>query len=193
MEKRIAEIAERIRSLRELEDISKEEMAKTVDVPLSEYEEYESGKKDVSFTFLYKCAKKLDVDIIELLTGEAPHLTEYTVVRKGQGLRMDRREGFEYLHLAAHFKTKSIEPFLVKAPYIEEDQNRPIVLQKHNGQEFDYVIEGKLKFQHGNRVEILNAGDSVYYDSGKGHGMIAADKKGCTFLAVIMKEESVKR
>ena len=193
MDRKIAEIAERIRSLREMEELSKEEMAEAVDIPVTEYEEYENGKKDIPFTFLYKCAKRLGVDIIELLTGEAPHLTEYTLVRSGEGLPMKRREGFVYEHLAAHFKNKSIVPFIVKAPFFPEEQDKPIALQKHKGQEFDYVIEGKMKFRHGKHVEILGPGDSVFYDSGKGHGMIAADKKGCTFLAVIMKEESVRK
>ena len=42
---------------------------------------------------------------------------------------------------------------------------------------------------HEGHVEELNEGDSVFYDSGKKHGMIATSKGGCVFLAVVIKEK----
>ena len=72
METRIVEIAERIKGLREMMDITPEEMAEAAGVELEEYLKHENGEQDFGFTFLYKCADKLDVDIVELLTGENP-------------------------------------------------------------------------------------------------------------------------
>ena len=187
MEPKVAEIAERVRSLRESEGFSQKEMADAVGIPLKEYIDSESGKKDFSFTFLYRCAKKLGVDMVELLTGETPKLTEYTVVRKGNGLPINRREGFKYSHLAAKFKHKTVEPFIVFAPFDKKAQDLPIPKSAHEGQEFNYVLEGRLKFVYDDHTEVLEPGDSVFYDSGKGHGMIALDKDGCRFLAVVVK------
>lgn len=187
MQPNIAEIAERIRALREIMEISTEEMAEVTGVPLEEYRELESGKKDFSFTFLYNCAERFGVDLIEIVTGENPHLSGYCVTRKGKGLPIKRRQGFKYEHLAATFRDKISEPFLVTAPYIEEEQDKPIALSVHEGQEMDYIISGELKFVHGDRVEILKAGDSVYYDSGKGHGMIAVGGQDCVFISVVMR------
>lgn len=189
MEPKIAEIADRIRSLREILNFSLHEMAEAAGVSVEKYESLEKGEcQDFSFTFLYRCAEKFGVDIIELLTGEAPHLTGYTVVRGGKGLPIKRRENFEYYHLAYSFKDKLSETFLVKAPYHEDEQDKPIPLNSHVGQEFDYVLEGSMIFAHGIHREQLFAGDSVYYNSGVGHGMIAAGGKPCTFLAVVMKD-----
>ena len=56
--KEIAEIAARIRGLRELMDITPAEMAEKTDVSLDEYEKLESGESDFSFTFIYKCAER---------------------------------------------------------------------------------------------------------------------------------------
>ena len=106
MEPNIKEVAGRIRALREDMDITQQEMADATGRSLSEYAAQESGEQDLSFTFLYKCAKKLGVDVIELLTGENPHLSGYTLTRAGEGLSIKRRAGFEYLHKAARLKDK---------------------------------------------------------------------------------------
>lgn len=188
METMIAEIAMRIKALREILDISPAEMAKQTDTSLEQYEAYERGESDFGFTFLYECAKVFGVDIVELLTGDTPRLSFYTVVRGGKGLPMRRRKGFTYQHLAYRLKDKLAEPFLVTAPYYEEEQTAPIALSRHVGQEFDYVISGTLKVQLDDYVEILNEGDSVYYDSSHKHGMIAIGGKPCVFLAFVMKD-----
>lgn len=183
----IAEIAERIRSLREIMELSVEDMAAATDVTTEQYIRLESGEEDFGFTFLYKCADKLSVDLIEIVTGETPHLSGYTLVRKGEGLPIKRRKSFKYEHLAANFKGKLSETFLVTAPYSESEQTAPIVLSTHEGQEFDYVIKGSLNFSYDGHTELLNEGDSVYYDSGKGHGMIAANGSEAVFLSVVMR------
>lgn len=188
IEPKITEIAERIAAMRELCEFSVEEMAEVLEISPDQYEEYESGKRDFSFTFLYKCAEKFGIDMIELLTGDNPHLSEFTVVRGGKGLPIKRRAGFNYYHLAANFKNKLSEPFIVEAPYDESAQSEPVHTSSHEGQEFDLVLEGTLKFVYEDHTTYLNAGDSVYYDSGKAHGMIATSEGGCRFLAIVMKD-----
>ena len=187
MQPNIAEVKSRIRALREDMGIGAEEMAASAGVTTAEYEAIESGDTDLSFTFLYRCAEKLGVDMIELLTGENPHLTGYSVVRAGTGLSMTRRAGFEYRHLAPTFKDKLAEPFFVTAPFRPEEQDKPITLSRHEGQEFDFVISGQLLFAFEDHTEILSAGDAVYYDSGRGHGMVATGGGECTFLAIVLK------
>lgn len=83
MNGKIAEIAERIRTLREIMEIFEEEMATVTDRTVEEYRTMEAGKSDFSFTFLYKCAERFRVDLVELLTGEPPKLSFYSITRKG--------------------------------------------------------------------------------------------------------------
>ena len=189
METRIIETAERIRALRDIMEISVEDMAEWLGVAPEVYLEYESGGRDFSFTFLYKCADRFGVDIVELLTGEAPKLSFYSIVRKGEGLDMKRRAGFKYEHMAARFKDKTAEPFVVTAPYIPELEDAPLELSYHAGQEFDFVLKGSLRVRFEDHEDILNEGDAAYYDSGRGHGMTAANGEECVFLAVVMKNE----
>lgn len=190
MEPNIKEVAGRIRALREDLEISQQEMADATGRNLSEYVAQESGEQDLSFTFLYKCAKKLGVDVIELLTGENPHLSGYTLTRVGEGLSIKRRAGFEYLHKAPRLKNKLAEPFLVTAPYLEEEQDAPIHLSYHTGQEIDFIISGKMRFAYEDHIEELEAGDLLMYDSGRGHGMIAIGGEPCVFLAIVLKPQA---
>lgn len=181
------EVAHRIQALREDMGFSMQEMAEATGRSLADYAAQESGEKDLSFTFLSKCAAQFGVDVVELLTGDDPHLTGYSLVRASDGLPINRREGFTYLHKAPFFKNRLCEPFLVTTPYSEEEQNRPIHLSHHAGQEFDYIISGHMRFQYENHVEELGPGDTLLYDSGRGHGMIATGGEPCTFIALVMK------
>ncbi len=184
----VKEVAERLKALREILGVSVEEICAKTGVSKEDYTLIEQGEKDFSVTFIYKCAEIFGVDIIEILTGENPKLKKYCVVRKGTGLPVKRREGFEYQHLAYLFKDKNIEPFLVIAPYSEDEQEKPISLSVHEGQEFDYILSGTLKIVIGEKIKVLKAGDSVIYDSSTPHGMIAAEGEKCEFLAILIKK-----
>lgn len=181
------EIAERLKGIREMEELSVGEMAAAAGVEVKEYLEYENGTKDFSFTLLYNCAKRLEMDITELVDGKNPNLNSYSIVRAGHGMPLRRREGFEYLHVAQYIKNRIAEPFVVTAPYIEEAQGGQIPLSSHEGQEMDFILEGSLKCNIDGNIEVLHAGDCLYYDSGKPHGMIATGGDKCVFLAIVMK------
>ncbi len=180
-------VAQRIRTLREIMDISEEEMAKKTDVELEDYRKYESGQNDFSFTFIYKCAAQLHVDPTDLIKGESPTLSNYSLTRKGDGLPITRRAGFSYLNMAPLFKQKTAEPFYVSMPYSEEEAQGEIKLSTHAGQEFDIVISGTMKIRIGEHTETLGEGDSIYYNSAIPHGMTAISPEGCTFYAIVLK------
>lgn len=188
MDDKVMEIAQRIKTLREICGFSEEQMAQAIGCTEGDYREAENGNTDFSFTFIYKAAEKLGVDMIELLTGDNPRLSFYSIVRKGGGLPMERRSGFNYSHLGYRFKDKLCEPFLVSAPYSEEDRKKPIPLSTHEGQEFDFILKGSLQIMLEDHTEILDEGDCVLYDSSHGHGMIAVGGSDCVFLAVILKK-----
>ena len=187
MNSKIKEIATRIKELREITEFSVDEMAKVAEITPEEYLDYEAGEKDFNFTFLYNCAKKFGVDITEIVTGETPRLNHYNITRAGEGLPIKRREGLNYHHLAPLFRKRGAEPFLVTAPYSEEEQHRPIETRSHEGQEFNYILSGQLKCNLNGHIEVLNPGDSIFYNSSDTHGMIATGGQPCIFIAVVLK------
>lgn len=187
------DVANRIRSLREDNDFTISEMAQATGRSEAEYAARESGDMDLTFTFVYKCARKLGVDVVELLTGESPRLRHYEVVREGEGLPLERHTDFHYLHKAPHFRGRLGETFLVDVPYQAESQHEPIHLSYHEGQEMDYVLKGRLRFRFEDHVEEVGPGDTLFYDSGRGHGMIALDGEDAQILAVVFnpKDEEI--
>ena len=180
----------RISEARKALGISIREMAILHNISEQEYLQHENGEADTSFSFLLKTAERFGMDLNALITGESPRLSFYTLTRKISGQRVERSPDFEYFHQAAQMKNRMAEPFVVRAPYMGE--NAPVHLSTHAGQEFDYVLSGKLKVQLEDKVEILEAGDSVYYDSRHPHGMVAVGGEECTFLAVVMKSTDSK-
>ena len=188
----LAEIAGRIKEMREIMGWSVAEMADKTEVSVDMYHEYEGGQIDLPFTFIHKCAAAFDIEITELLEGKTALLTSYTVTRKGKGQRTAKEEGIDIQNLAPKFKNKIAEPYWVTYEYSEDLQDKPIHLIKHSGQEFDIVIKGSLKVQVGKNIEILNEGDSIYYNSSTPHGMIAVGGQDCTFCAVVLPGEETE-
>lgn len=190
---KLKEVANRIREMREIRNISENEMAAKTDVSLDEYRAYEEGELDFPFTFIHKCSLALGIEITDLIEGRSVRLFSYTVTRKGQGKEIEENDGIEIRNLAPFFHQKIAEPCWVRCKYNKEWQSKPIHMVKHSGQEFDFVMSGRLKVQIGNNVEYLSKGDSIYYNSSIPHGMIAVDGEDCNFLAVVLHGEDTKK
>lgn len=160
--RRLWEVALRIREMREICGYSMAEMAQKTEVTEADYTLYEAGKQDFPFTFIHKCAKAFGIGITDLLEGQSAHLSSYTVTRRGEGQETAKEAGINIQALAPLFSKKIAEPYRVRYEYNEDLQNKPIHLTKHAGQEFDFVLEGRLKVQIGSHVEYLEEGDSIY-------------------------------
>lgn len=184
MDEQILKIAERLKALREIMDVSVSEMADALGLSETAYTAYENGKHDFTFSFLYTAAGKLGVDIVDLMTGETPKLSICSFVKAGRGLKMERRKEYKYEHLAYIFKNKEMEPFLVTVELTDTDAKTH--LNAHEGQEFNYVLEGSMTLLIDDQELTLHAGDAVYYDASYSHAMQAVGGT-CRFLAVIAK------
>ena len=188
----LKDIASRIKEMREIMGWTVAEMAQRVEVTEEEYLEYESANIDFPFTFIHKCALAFDVEMTQLLEGKSAKLSSYTVTRKGHGQKTAKEDGIDITNLAPKFKDKIAEPYYVRYEYSASQQNKPIHLTTHSGQEFDLILSGSLKVQIGEHTEILREGDSIYYNSSTPHGMIAIDGEDCVFCAVVLPGEEVK-
>ena len=182
----IREMANRIKELRQIESISEEAMAEKVGLGLEEYRRCESGQSDLNFAFLYRCALAFGVDVTDIIEGSSPTLTSYAMTRSGEGQRIEKAHGMTYYNMAAAYKNRIAEPLFVRAEYSSAAQHEEIPLTTHEGQECDLVIKGRLKVQVGAHTEILGEGDSIYYDSGTPHGMIAVGGQDCEFYAIVL-------
>jgi len=185
MTDQLKDIGVRLAALRDSCDFSVVEMARRLEVSEDEYSEYERGERDFSFSFLYNAAGVLGVDVLDIMSGESPKLSTAAVVRKDGGYSVNRRESYDYKHLAFTFRNKKAEPFMVTVSP-KETEVTP-ALHDHDGQEFNYVVSGQMQLYIGEISYILDEGDSIYFDSGVPHAMRALGGKPAKFLAVVMK------
>jgi transcriptional regulator with XRE-family HTH domain len=182
MTEQLIEIGRRLSVLRNIMEISPAEFCGKTGVTVDELNAYEKGELDFSFSFLYNAARVLGVDVMDLMSGDSPRLSNWCLVRKGDGYSIDRRASYKYNHLAFTFREKKAEPFLVT---VEPKDDTP-VLHAHDGQEFNWMVSGRMKFFISDVSYILEPGDSMYFNSSIPHAMQALDNSPAQFLAVVM-------
>ena len=192
MEQKIKEIANRIRELRLVTGLSVSEVAARMGMSEGEYEQCESGSRNLSIAFLYHCALIFGVDMSDILEGKSPKLRSYALTRKGEGQKIEEAHHMIGFNLAAGFRNRIALPLYMELNYREGAEDGVIDLVTHEGQECDIVISGRMKIQIGDKFEILNPGDCIYYDSATPHGMIAVGGEDCSFYAIVLRNQAAR-
>lgn len=181
MDEQLKQIGERLRGLRDVLDITPEEMAETIGIDTAKYEKIETGEVDITISNLMKIARKYGVSAEELMFAEAPHMKSYSVVRKGQGKSVERTKAYKYQSLVSGFVNHKADVFIVT---VEPKPNAHTIYKNtHPGQEFNLVLEGTMQLYLGGKTIILEEGDSIYFDANTPHGMLAVGNKSLRFLA----------
>ncbi len=186
LDTKISQMANRIKELREIVGLSQAEMAEKTAVSVEEYILCEEGKSDLNFAFIYRCADAFGVNVTDIIEGHSPTLRSFVVTRSGEGQEISNAHGMTYYNMAYAFQNRIAEPLYVRSEYDESLQNKEIELTTHSGQECDIIVEGSLMVQIGDHKEILNAGDSIYFNSSTPHGMIAVGGRDCVFYAIVL-------
>lgn len=185
MSEQVRQIAMRITDLREISDYTVAQMAEQCGVSEEEYARYESGETDIPISFLLKLNEIFNVDMTELLTGEAPRLNVYSVTRAGKGVDIQRRNQYIYKNLGYNFVGRQIEPLYVSIPV---GSNKELEPNSHEGQEFDYILSGVMKIVVAGHEVILRPGDCIYYNSRAPHAMTCAGDEPVNFLAMVIPD-----
>jgi len=183
MNQQVAEIAARIRELRDTVGYSPKEMAEACRVSETQYLSYETGGEDIPIGFLIEMANRFQIDSTVLLTGEEPKLHAFCLTRAGQGVRVERNANYSYRSLAYNFIGKESDPlYVVVSP---EPEGAPISVNAHPGQEFDYILSGTMRMKIGDKEILMQPGDSIYFDSSAPHGMLGVGSEPVHFLAIV--------
>ena len=180
----IKSIANRLRGLREVLELSAQEVAESCHLRVEEYMALESGESDISVNVLQTIARRYGISLDVLMFGEEPKMNAYFITRAGAGVSVERRKAYKYEALASGFRDRKADPFIVTVEPTPADA--PMHLNCHPGQEMNYVLEGRLLIGLNGKEVVLNTGESLYFDSGLPHGMKALDGKTVRFLAIIM-------
>ena len=123
MNEQIKQIAERLRGLRDVLELTAEDIARDSDISAEEYRLAETGDYDISVSMLQKIARTYNVALDALMFGEEPKMSSYFVTRAGKGVSIERTKAYKYQSLASGFMNRTADPFIVT---VEPKANRSI-------------------------------------------------------------------
>ena len=181
-------ISHRLKDLRHNRHITLLDLASKTGLEKSLLSEIEKGAVVPPVATLLKLAKALNVGMASFFEDVAVSAS-VSVTRRGEGVLIKRRphhrEGevdYVYKSLETKKPEKHMEPFLVEFMPMEIAD---MVFSNHEGEEFHYVLEGKVEFRTDDSVEVLESGDSIYFESGQNHSFRSLGKKSSKVIAVV--------
>ena len=179
-------VGQRVRTVREEKGLSVEDVSQRTGLGVEYLDQIEAQAISPPLGILIKIAKALDMKLGRFIsTGE---IKPFTIVRKDQRKIISRftstqkdQYGYTYESLAPDKKDRSMEPFMVTLVPSKAKKE----LSTHAGQEFIYVLQGAMEVILEDHTDVLNAGDSIYYDSTVPHLVRCHGDKETIILAVL--------
>lgn len=181
-------VGEKIRSLRETKNIELETLAERAQLPIEQIEQIENGGTLPGLAPLIKIARVLGVRLGTFLDDtqsmgavvsrgselkESVHFSNHGAVDADNMIYHSLSEGKDNRHL---------EPFIIDILPTEEEG---YTTSTHEGEEFIYVLEGQVEVIYGKNTHLLEAGDSIYYDSIVKHHVHGYNGRKARILAVV--------
>jgi transcriptional regulator with XRE-family HTH domain len=163
-------------------------------LPVSTLSKIENNKMSLSYDKLLRICTALDVDISELFSGSsttpkasAPAPSgRRSINRRGTGYAINT-PSYSHLYPAADLLNKRAVPIIAEIHARSLDDFGELI--RHPGEEFAYVLEGVVDIYTDLYAPVrLEAGDSIYFDSGMGHAYIAVSADTCRVLSVCSSE-----
>ena len=182
-------IGAKITTLRESLRLSQAELAERCDCDIAVLERIEAGKLPPSLAPLIKITRALGVRLGTLLdddTNVGP-----VVTRKGQAEAVARLKSLatssdagmlDFFSLAEGKTSRHMEPFMINVHPAPAGAHS---LSSHEGEEFVYVLDGRIEVEYGHELQVLEPGDSIYYDSIVPHQLRAHGEGTARILAVV--------
>lgn len=184
-----------VRSFRKQQGWTLREMSQAVDIPLSTLAKVENDKLSLNYEKLQQLTSRLGLTMSEFLSQadrkSAPTAAFVTarksVTREENSVRIET-PNYDYRYLCADLSQRRMVPILVRirAHTLEEFDRLP----RHSGEEFVYVVEGKVEVHtEFYRPVLLETGQGIYLDSTMTHAYIALDCAEALVLAVCSGED----
>jgi transcriptional regulator with XRE-family HTH domain len=181
-------LGKKIRELRLSKGLSLQDMAETTGLSRPLLSQIEEEVAAPPIATLLKISHALDVSISYFFREEESR-DKIVVIREQERQRVMRRVqeegkkvGYLYQSLAYRRSEKHMEPFLVE---FEPREREEMIFYNHKGEEFIFVLEGSLEFQGGDKLIVLNPGDSLYFDSDIPHAFRGMNGRWAKAIVVI--------
>lgn len=182
-------IGHQVRQFRQELRLTTAQVAKLAGVSVGMVSKIENGLTSPSLATLKGLAHALNVPVTALFRKYEEH-HDAIYVKANQGLAIQRqgtRAGHQY-QLLGHSVGKgvSVEPYLVTLT----EKSEVFPMFQHGGQEFIYILAGKVRYRHGNRTYDLEPGDSLFFDANAPHGPEDLLDLPIRLLSVIVQQKS---
>lgn len=178
-----SQIGKRIRALRKEKRLTLEGLATMTGFTKGYLSKLEKSEKAPPVSTLGTIARALGVTISNLL-GENSSAISISLVKKSDRpiiVRDGTRFGYSYEAVAHSFTKKMMEPFVLTLPRRPKKQ----MIFQHEGQELLYVLEGTMRFHHGQNELVVEEGDCIYFDAGVPHfGESMGDRDVKCFMVI---------
>ncbi len=169
-------VGEKITSLRKKTGLTVDALAEKSGLTKIVVSQIESDVVSPTVAALIRIAKALDKDVNYFFQEEEPENIRIEVVRKSERKKVQRKRSsgshpvsYSYQSLAYRKAHKHMQPFLVEFDIDVEEEAEMLT---HDGEEFLFLLEGRLEMHTDSEVIILKEGDSVYFESSIPHCFI---------------------
>jgi transcriptional regulator with XRE-family HTH domain len=186
-------IGSRIKELRIARGMSIEDVSERSRISESTLAGIEDNRISPPLGTIISLAGAFEVSVGEFLGDSAD--SPFCIVRSDDRKTVSRFDsaeipscGYSYQSLGHKKKNRQMEPFLVTLTPAEASLVEP---NEHIGEEIIFVLEGKIKVSLAEHTDILNPGDSIYYDSSLPHLLSCHGDEPATILAVIYAKEEM--
>ncbi|UWQ29435.1 helix-turn-helix domain-containing protein [Leisingera sp. M523] len=176
-----------IRDARKEKGLTLEEAARAAAIGRSTLSKIENNQTRPSFEIIRRLMQTLELETPQLFvqSGQSGVTGRRDFTRTGLG---EHKETSTYDHelLCSELTSKRMVPYIstIKARDVTEFDN----WVRHQGEEFMFVLSGQLiLYTEHYRPLRMGAGDSVYYDSGMGHGCVSVSKEDARVLWVSLE------
>jgi transcriptional regulator with XRE-family HTH domain len=160
------DLGSKIRKLRKEQNRNLSEIADMCGFTKSLLSKIENGKTMPPISTLIKIADALGTKVSILLDDQQQTGTIYTTKETTHSKLVKTEKGYSFFAFAVERSEKLMQPFLFVSRK-EENDNRHTF--SHNGEEFIYILEGRMRYKVGNVEYTLGPGDSLYFDSIEKH------------------------
>jgi transcriptional regulator with XRE-family HTH domain len=179
------EIGQQVRELRHDMDLTVAELSSSAGLSPGMLSKIENGTVSPSLATLQTLAQALNVPVGHLFR-DTQNQPNCSFVKSGTGARINRR-GTKAGHLYNLLVGHSYSPDAGTGPYLITlgEDAAPHTSFRHHGNEFIYMLSGRLRYRHGDRHYTLEPGDALFFDASVRHGPEEIEESPVKYLSVL--------
>lgn len=174
--KKIKPIGKRIKRARLDKKISLDTMANETGMSKEFIKKIEAGDKRPSVGTLLQISRTLHIDSSLLLKEQ-----DETIEERSRAYAK-RTDNYAYTPLSQNAENKHLKAFRI---VVEAQKQHDGVGFQHEGEEFVYVLKGKVEVKVGDHTNTLKKGDSLHFNSSVKHDLRNIGKTDAELIVVV--------